>query len=168
MNCQQIQKRLSDFVDERLAARDTWEVDRHLADCTTCTAMVNDLRKTVHALRSVPEIAVSDDFMASLNARLAKVEPKPARLSVLTNLAQMFRPRMLPAWGAAAACGLAMIIFVSRPGMVPTPVVNAPASKVAAQGVQSHAAAVVSDPFEDVAAANLAQSTDSSSSGATL
>jgi anti-sigma factor RsiW len=165
MNCRQVQSRLSEYIDTQLTARDMWEMDRHLAECRACAASINELRKTVAVVRALPEMSVSSDFTASLNARLADVQPKSARRSLFESAAMVFRPRTLPAWGAAAACAMAVVMLVPRPAAPPTSTRQA---ATASSAPAPHAAALVADPFEDIAAANLAQTTESAAPGASL
>src|SRR5437016_1749655 len=98
MECNSIQQQLSEYLDNALSARETWELDKHLAECNACTRLLNELRGTVQAVADAPRFEVSADFMETLNARLAKVEPKPARWAWIENIRALFRPRVLPAW----------------------------------------------------------------------
>src|SRR5438045_265717 len=50
MNCRNIQPLLSEYIDNVLSARDTWEVDKHLAECNGCARVVNQMRQTVRLL----------------------------------------------------------------------------------------------------------------------
>jgi anti-sigma factor RsiW len=115
MNCKTIQPLLSEYIDNALSARDTWEVDKHLADCNGCARALNELRMTVRLLGERPRFEVSADFMENLQSRIAAVQPEPPRAAWLASLREMFRPRALPAWGAAAgACGLALVMLMQR------------------------------------------------------
>jgi len=115
MNCNTIQPRLSEYIDNALSARDTWEVDKHLGDCNAFTRALNELRQTVSILTDAPRFEVSSDFMEKLHARIAVIEPEPPRVTWLASVREMFRPRVLPAWGAAmGACALALIVLMPR------------------------------------------------------
>jgi anti-sigma factor RsiW len=115
MNCNTIQPRLSEYIDNALSARDTWEVDKHLADCNACTRALNEMRQTVSILTEAPRFEVSSDFMEKLHARIAVIEPEPPRVTWLASVRELFRPRVLPAWGAAmGACALALIMLMPR------------------------------------------------------
>src|SRR5258708_2937961 len=118
MNCKKFEPLLSEYIDNSLSARNTWEVDRHLADCNSCSRALNELRRTVDIVADSAQFAVSPDFMAGLQSRLAGLEPAPERRAWISWVRELFRPRVLPAWGAAAAtCALAVIILTSRPGV---------------------------------------------------
>jgi anti-sigma factor RsiW len=161
MDCQKVQPLLSEYIDNVLSARDTWEVDKHLAVCNPCTRALNEMRRTVDLLASAPRFEVSTDFMEKLQGRISALEPKPSRGAWLASLREAFRPRVLPAWGAAmAVCALALIAFV--PPKAPTP--PPPQNGEIAQTVKSqNVALAASNPLGDPAAALLANSTESSS-----
>jgi anti-sigma factor RsiW len=173
MNCQTIQPLLSEYIDNALSARDTWEVDKHLAECNACALALNEMRATVRLLGETPRFEVSDDFMEKLQARIAAVEPEPPRAHWLSNLRELFRQRALPVWGAAAgACALAAIVFITQvpgdQGGIQPPVV--PASSPIVQTARNQSVALAAaNPLGDPAAAaliaaNAAESSESSSS----
>lgn len=169
MNCHEIEPLLSEYIDNTLSARQTWEVDRHLAECNLCTHAANALRKTVALLSDAPTYDLSVDFMAKLQSRLAEVETNQPMPSFLqnwrTNLAEMFRPRVRPVWGLGlATCVLATVLAVQfvprslpavdspRVAVVVEPVKRVTVRQAASQNIAIEA----SDPFGDTAAANLA------------
>lgn len=45
--------RLSDYLDEQLAARDRGRVDEHIGRCPQCRRMLATLRRTLEELRSL-------------------------------------------------------------------------------------------------------------------
>src|SRR4051812_42539676 len=100
MNCKTVQPMLSEYIDNVLSARDTWEVDKHLADCNTCGRALNELRQTVRLLGETTRFEVEPEFMQKLQSRIATLEPERPRSAWVANLHDLFRPRALPAWGA--------------------------------------------------------------------
>jgi len=155
MKCPNIKPLLSEYIDNTLSAHVTWEVDKHLADCNPCTRMLNEMRQTVSLLSAAPRLDVPPDFMAKLQSRIAAVEPAPPRRAWLSGIAEMFRPRVLPAWGAAvAACGLAVIVLLpkaSEPGQG-----AAALDPAMVQAARSHNVELAtSNPLGDPAAAAL-------------
>ena len=159
MRCKAVEPLLSEYIDNRLSARRTLELERHISECHSCSRVYNELRRTVVLVASAPRASVSDDFMSSLQARLETREPSPARAAWVENIRALFRPRALPAWGAAAAAA-ALAAFLLMPGgkdNVPSPE-GAFASPNAAAVAASHQNVVISasDPFADLAAVNLA------------
>ena len=158
MRCNAVEPLLSEYIDDRLSARQTLDVERHLSDCHACTRVLNELRRTVQALASSPRLSVSDDFMTSLQARLEGREPDPAPRAWVENIRALFRPRVLPVWGAAlGATALAVMLLIPHdtenpaiPRIVRTPDPSAIAAS------HQNVAISASDPFADIATANLA------------
>lgn len=168
MNCTIIQPLLSEYIDNALSARDTWEVDKHLTDCNACALLLNEMRETVQALALAPRYEVSDDFMASLQSRLATLQPEPPRRAWFASLQEFLRPRRMHAWGAAAAtCALAIIMLVPRlsPPIEPGPVPPPPPGIIQTAQHQSVSLAA-SNPLGDPAAAALiSDASDAAESG---
>lgn len=163
MKCSKVQALLSEYVDNALSARDTWEVERHLSICHECTRMVNELRRIVAVLSEAPRYEVSPDFMERLQARLFALEPEPTRKTWGDYLGHLFRPRALPAWGAGLAYTvlLLMIWLLPRSSGVQNGLPNVDAGpSVEGRLIQvaktQNVVLAASDPFEDLAAANLA------------
>jgi len=53
-NCRHLLHDLSDYLDGNASAEICAEIERHLADCEDCTAVVDTTRKTVHLYRKLP------------------------------------------------------------------------------------------------------------------
>src|SRR5258708_37439088 len=79
MNCKRALPLLSEYIDNSLSARDTWEVDRHLAGCNGCTRALNELRRTVDIVAESARFEVSPDFISCLQSRLEGLEPSTER-----------------------------------------------------------------------------------------
>jgi len=152
---------LSEYIDNTLSGHGAWECERHLATCHECTLRLNELRQTVACVSRVEAFAVSPEFMERLQARLDGVTPRPARGSWLAALGTAMRPRMLPAWGmAAAACALAVVMLVHRAPHVQNPDPSRVPQDMQAARTHSMAMAAM-NPMEDLATASLAASVQS-------
>src|SRR5258708_4281357 len=160
MNCKRALPLLSEYIDNSLSARDTWEVDRHLAGCNGCTRALNELRRTVDIVAESARFEGSPDFISCLQSRLEGLEPSTERRAWISWVREGFRPRVLPAWGAAAACALAVIILLSKPGVHssvgPGASTGGPDPKEVQAAAHQTVAFSASDPFADIGAANLA------------
>jgi anti-sigma factor RsiW len=159
MKCDKIQPMLSAFIDNALSARETWEVDRHLAECHECQRNLNEMKRTVQLLHDVPAFEVSADFDAKLQAKLSKLQPKPDRFLWIREFSRMFRPRLLPAWGAASILGIVLVLmtFFNQKPIRTTNRNSFPAMEanfVQQAKVQNMAFTAV-NPLEDVSIANL-------------
>lgn len=163
MNCKQTQPLLSEFIDNSLSARDTFEVDRHLGQCRECEFALHEMRRTVQLLQSAPRYEVGAEFMERLNARLMQVRPTAPRWLWAQNLQQIFRPRMLPAWGALSAMACLVIVLANMPHIPSAPVPGSMdaavvrAEPIAVQDARTqNVTLAASDPLQDISAANLA------------
>jgi len=157
MNCRNAQPRLSEFLDNKLSARATWEVDLHLADCHECTRILNEMRRTVDLVVGAPRYEVSDDFIQNLQSRIGGLEPAAPRWAWIDAVRSAFRPRVLPVWGAAMVTGaLAIVMLVPRT----EPSSPTPSSQQSSPEVRHATGASVAlsatDPFADLGVANLA------------
>ena len=56
MNCQEIQKNLSSYVDGVLSSEEKKLVEGHLTSCGQCSAALADLRKAKDLLRNLDEV----------------------------------------------------------------------------------------------------------------
>lgn len=181
--CNALQPLLSDYVDGTLSARHTFEVERHMAACSSCARQVRQLEATVNLLHGSERHDTADDFMARLHARLDDVEPEPAHRaslqwlrSVLEGVRGALRTRSVPALGMAAA-GLIGVLLLTRPLQAPTVAPLLPSRAAAPsphvrRALDQQVAATAGDPLGDVAAENLAvqgaTETDSNSGGTSL
>lgn len=122
-------ERLSPYVDHRLSADETAELERHLRDCEACRAELRALQMTRQMLRALPLVRIPRSFT------LQSV-PKPARLprsffllrtATATALAAfvvlMVLPALLPMAGAPMA---------DTSATQPTPALQAPVAERAA------------------------------------
>ena len=160
MTCRIAEGLLSEYIDDALSARDTLAVEKHLAECHGCTRLLNETRRTVGLLAGAQRFDLSSEFAEKLQERLAGVEQHPARMAWVESLHALFRPRVLPIWGAAAgACALIVLVVATGSLRVHPRATGLPASTgariVQTARVQSIALAA-SDPFGDTAAASVA------------
>ena len=171
MNCKNVQQSISEYVDNRLSARDTWEMDRHFGECNPCNSLLNETRQTINIIGLAPQFQLSDDFMSNLSARLSQVEPAKPRLRWLNNIREILRPGLRPAWAAGlGTCALLAVILVptmrfggaKQDNQLPS---NNKSSMV--RVVQSeNIANAASDPLGDTAAASMVSSNAAESSNA--
>lgn len=75
--CKHLLADLSDYLDGEAAESVCAEIERHLADCEDCRAVVDTLRKTIYLYRQMPQPTLSDDARARLIAALS-LDDSPA------------------------------------------------------------------------------------------
>lgn len=56
MTCSELELKLCDYLDETLSASETAEVERHIAECTACDALMADSRGVLAFLERVPDV----------------------------------------------------------------------------------------------------------------
>ncbi|MDE3156638.1 MAG: zf-HC2 domain-containing protein, partial [Acidobacteriota bacterium] len=148
MDCDRYTEAIGDYVDGTLDERRRAEVDRHLADCPACRALVADLRQIHGAARQFEPLQPPARVWQEISRRIAAesgairaagpAQAVPARRAGLSAW-------LSPAWqaGLAAAAVLALITvtasivwLIERPGGRQAPVTAstgaAPASQASA------------------------------------
>ncbi len=166
--CLSIQESLSAYADNGLSARQSWEIEKHLAICKECAGVSRQMQATVTLLRGSERADTGDDFMARLHARLDDAAPVvPSRSNPLDwardlwgRIADGAGRRRVPmtALGMAGAGMVALTLFVTHPAAVPpvplVPGVSAStgANASAHENLQRNVALTANDPLGDVAA----------------
>jgi hypothetical protein len=136
MTCEQLEERLSDWLDHDVDPATRTMMERHVAACAQCTALVADLASIRRDAASLPELVPSRDLWPEIEARIqAPVisldQPRAAR-------AASGRSGLRRAWWlGAAAAGLVAVtagvtyymtmqttphdpVFATTPAVVPT------------------------------------------------
>ncbi len=73
MRCENAWKTISDHIDENLAAAHRRALDRHLARCRHCTAVLDDMRNLIRLYRDERVFALPDGFHERLERRLREM-----------------------------------------------------------------------------------------------
>jgi hypothetical protein len=156
---------MTDYMDNRLSARQMWMVEKHLAQCAECARLTQEITATVQLMQSMERLDTGDAFMAKLHARLDAVEPERARRqSPLTSVRdwlegafETLRVRRAPALGLGVgmAALFALFLIPRTPINNPETPSNPPTAIVNTEPLRRNVALSASNPFEDPAAANL-------------
>lgn len=159
--CKEVRAMLSEYTDNTVSARSAWIVEKHLAGCKACAEEARQMQAMVQLLQSAPRLDTSDNFMASLHARLDTVDPNSiSDRSVWDRLRSWLMPAGVPILGArvpaiglglaAAAC--ALVLALNRPE---SPAVSPAPPAAVADSVHLSIASSANSPFSDPAADNL-------------
>jgi len=70
MDCAQIRKVLSEYLDGMLDMETRARVDQHLKSCPGCAAHLASLKATADFLRSMPQVAPTDAFLDEVHRRI--------------------------------------------------------------------------------------------------
>lgn len=100
MNCKDVKKHLSAYLDGELSEQRARQVRRHLADCPECADQRDELSWVNRLLDEVPAVTVEDTFTAEVLEESTE--------SVLARLRRsLWRP--VSRWAVAAALAIAII-----------------------------------------------------------
>ena len=140
MNCQQVQIRLSAFLDGFVAEEERYAVERHLARCAGCAAAHDSYNGLRMSLRSLPARAVTPELSWSLRAMASREASRRRRFAGMLGWLQertellrfraslLLRPIAVPAAGGvfSAIFLFTMVmmhfrgIVIAQPNDVPT------------------------------------------------
>ena len=112
MRCRKANEYISRSVDGELSGRQAARLERHLASCGECRALLEDLRKIVGGATELDQPEPSDRVWRNIRAGLAAADLKPAR----EKLDPARRPLFgfsLPALRYAGVAALAVVLVVS-------------------------------------------------------
>ncbi len=81
-SCDRIRDRLLDLIEGELAAGEHRRIEAHLAQCSSCSREVAELRETLARVQGLPEPAVPDGFLDGLAAAVQRriAYESPSRL----------------------------------------------------------------------------------------
>ena len=116
MNCRRISDQLSAYLDDELSSRDAERVREHLETCPECRRLLDEIRRTVDALKALPSIEAPGDLQPRIMAGVAETpaEPRPVRVA-----------RWRALWPVAAAIAIAAVIMLlNGPRKAPRPIAD--------------------------------------------
>lgn len=99
MHCEKAMELMSAALDGELTARERRELDSHLAQCSPCAQLFEELSGQSRLLREL-DCEVPAGLSASILSSLPEQQPAPVKKPVFT---------LLRRWGTAAAC-LALVV----------------------------------------------------------
>ena len=108
MECTDIQKYFSEYIDDRLSDKKKTVVKDHLETCQACKEELAALKKTVDRVRDLPKVNAPEKFLFQLNERL---EPHSGFKKILQQMVACFRFK-IPFGFATATAVAVLIIFV--------------------------------------------------------
>jgi len=117
-NCEELQNRLSEYVDGVLDKERTAELQAHLQECEACRQLLADLRRTVALIQDIPDVDPPKDLLSKIHAQL-EGDTAPSRASGEDVTRQPLRFSNFfssPQVRVAVAAGL--LVFVGVYGMI--------------------------------------------------
>ena len=76
MKCEQVQRRISAFLDGELSKKQASRIAGHLSGCPRCRQEAESMTSAWEQLEKMPEVDPSPHFWIKLNARIAQVEER--------------------------------------------------------------------------------------------
>ena len=70
MSCEQLEERLSEWLDHDVEPATRMMLERHVVSCARCTALVSDLASIRREAASLPELVPSRDLWPGIEARI--------------------------------------------------------------------------------------------------
>ena len=70
--CTDIREKFSDYIDEFLSETEMADLEMHLKRCPSCQKELEQLNKTVQALRNLPRYTMHPGIIVKINDRIAK------------------------------------------------------------------------------------------------
>ncbi len=111
MECKQIEKLLSPYLDNELDPTERQQVEEHLNQCPSCAQLYTALREAVEALSEMPELEISED----MRERLYKIEKKKSKTGFKSRLEFFLRPAFQPVMAATAIIMVLLSAYTFHP-----------------------------------------------------
>ncbi|MCA9511315.1 MAG: zf-HC2 domain-containing protein [Myxococcales bacterium] len=106
MNHADVRSRLPEYLEGDLSLDRRALVDAHLDGCDSCTAELDELRTTIHLLRSLPDVEPPPQLVADVMRRIRLGEATPSLVERFREFAsELFAP------GVAIPAGAMVIAF---------------------------------------------------------
>jgi len=113
MTCDRIEELLSSYLEEELDAAARNRVEEHLKTCASCSSLLAGLKEAQAALRTFPELEVSQGLKSKLYA--IPEEKKPSRFRLKISLDFLLQPSLQPVFAAATVFMILVSFYVFNP-----------------------------------------------------
>lgn len=108
MNCQDIENKISGYLDGELTGQEKKDFEEHLDSCETCSLMVKELREVDNMLLEMEEPLPDEAYWAGFDARLKEKIDGDRSKKPWWNIYALIRRPM--SWAAAAALIIMMLV----------------------------------------------------------
>ena len=110
MRCDEIQKKLTAYVDDELDPTSRAHVKLHLEQCPQCRTQLEETTKVLSLYKSIPEVKPQPGDVDRIMEALPFVSTSQKKQGLVSKLGNWFTlQNRVPRWASAAA---ALIIFV--------------------------------------------------------
>ncbi|MGD9013367.1 MAG: zf-HC2 domain-containing protein [Desulfobacterales bacterium] len=113
MNCEEIKKLISGYLDDALEVADHQRVTEHLQACADCRAEARAIEKSWELLGTIQDIEPDPNYRVRFWQSVDARQPWPAR--ILQHIQSLFlQRRWVPAAAAAAIVALISVITIGQ------------------------------------------------------
>ena len=116
-----ITAQLSDYLDGERDPVARATVDQHLAGCTPCREVLDDLRALVAAAQRLPGALPERELWEGVEARITTQQPRVLPFAAAASRRFAFTLPQLAAAGIALMVLSGGLVYVARPGEAPAP-----------------------------------------------
>lgn len=110
MDCSRIEQLLSEYLESSLPAEEAEHLTTHLKSCTSCSALLNEMRKIVSLCESYPVLELDPEFTERI---LLRTSGRPRTRTFKERLEQYFvRPLFTPRFAVGASLATLFVVFM--------------------------------------------------------
>lgn len=112
MDCSGIEQWLSEYLESSLPAEETENVEKHLLDCSRCSALLKEMRSALNLCRNYPTLEMDPDFLEKI---LLRTSGHPRTRSFRERLDQYFlRPLLTPRFAVGASLATLFLVLMTN------------------------------------------------------
>ncbi len=112
MDCSQIEQLLSEYLESSLPAEENEHISRHLETCTSCSALLAEMRSAFTLCQSYPVLDMDPDFVEKI---LLRTSGRPRTRSLRERFNQYFlRPLLTPRFAVGASLATLFLALMAN------------------------------------------------------
>jgi anti-sigma factor RsiW len=126
MDCKKVKNLISDYLDERLSAKDKKSFEEHISGCKKCEDELNSFLDSWKIMANYDTPEVGSDFTAKVVHRVHSLKEQQTSLSLWEKFCMAFSLQKVPVVPAFVSililAGIAMALMKGHPtGMIDSP-----------------------------------------------
>lgn len=95
MSCDKFEELLVLYLDKKLSPGKSREIEQHLKECKRCSGTLNELKKTIGLIETLPELDAPPELVEKTINRIEKVQLPASAKVFLQKVADVFRPPII-------------------------------------------------------------------------
>ena len=117
--CNEVRQQLSAYVDGELDEPLRAQIERHLFECAGCQKELDELRRTIKAVKELPRVAAPPDFSGQIMSQLSGTTPPPEAAARPVRKLWTFK-RLAAAAAIVLGVGILINIAMEPLGLTPS------------------------------------------------